>query len=223
MEDSILSKFLLNNLKQLCNEKYYNEAANLSHDEIIQKYGDSPVPIGEINKDDPVFKVLWKDAKSNLVFTGLGSFIDHWVNHHPEMEAEDFLKIQDVLNDPDKRYFDKVKNAVIFLKKYGNNYDVVIMKKAVDKLIYERSNYLPNKLPKRWNDISENGLVIDKSSFVDGHPTISQQNNSAAGIIRNISTLNDCSNISQSEQKSSENKHAVESKKPKDKSYGYER
>lgn len=223
MDDSILNKFLLNNLKQLCNEKYYNEAANLSHDEIIQKYGDNPVPIGEIDKGDPVFKVLWKDAKSNLVFTGLGSFIDHWVNHHPEMEADDFLKIQDVLDNPDKRYFDRAKNAVIFSKRYGNSWDVVIMKKAADKLIYERSNYLPNKLPKRWSDISENGFVIDKSSFVDGHPTISQQDDSVAGIVRNISTLNDSFNISQFNQKSSVNKNNTKSKEPKDKSFGYER
>ena len=88
-----------------------------------------------------------------------------------------------------------------------------------EKLLSQKAN----KLPKRWNDISENGLVIDKSSFVDGHPTISQQNNSATSIVRNISTLNDYSNIPQSAQKSSANKHPIESKKPKDKSCGYER
>lgn len=44
-----------------------------------------------------------------------------------------------------------------------------------------------------------------KLSFVDGHPTISQSENSEAGIVRNISTLNDTSNISKHDEKSSKN------------------
>lgn len=42
-------------------------------------------------------------------------------------------------------------------------------------------------------------------SFVDGHPTISQSENSEASIVRNISTLNDTSNISKHDEKSSKN------------------
>jgi hypothetical protein len=195
---------LSENLKQFSDEKYYIEAANLTHDEIVKKYGDIPVAIAEIPKNDPVFKGIWNDAESNLVYTGLGSFIDHWVNHHPEMESEDFMKIQSVLENPDKRYYDKSKNAVVFDKSFGKLHDVVILKKAADKLIYERSNYLPEKLPKRWQEISvENGLPIEKLPFVDGHPTISQSDKSEAGIVRNISTLNGNSNISQSNEKSS--------------------
>ncbi len=203
--DDELKLNLAENLKAFCNEKYYEEAADLSHDEIIQRYGDEPVAIAEIRADDPIFKGIWKDARSNLVYTGLGSFINHWVNHHPEMDSSDFLKIQEVLENPDARYLEKAKNAVVFDKRIGELHDVVILKKAADKLIYERSNYLPKKLPKRWIPISaENGLPIEKSSFVDGHPTISQSDDSEAGIVRNISTLNDDSNILQSAEKSSE-------------------
>ena len=61
--------------------------------------------------------------------------------------------------------------------------------------------YMPRKLPKRWQEIEQkNGIV--KQSFVDGHPTISQSEKSEAGIVRNISTLNDTKNISQNAEKS---------------------
>ena len=43
-------------------------------------------------------------------------------------------------------------------------------------------------------------LAIEKLPFVDGHPTISQSDKSEAGIVRNISTLNGNSNISQSNE-----------------------
>ena len=206
-----LTKKLHENLSSFCNEKFYIEAANLSHDEIIKKYGDKPIAIAKIPESDPVFKGIWKDAKSNLVYTGLGSFIDHWVNHHPELEPSDFMKIQDVLSNPDSRYFDKTKNAVIFDKFSDGLHDVVIMKKAADKLIYERSSYMPRKLPKRWQEIEQkNGIV--KQSFVDGHPTISQSEKSEAGIVRNISTLNDTKNIAQTNEKSTQTEKNSESK-----------
>lgn len=134
-----------NNLKSFCDEQYYNEAARLTHNEIIEKYGDTPVPIAIIPGSNPVFKGIWHDAKTNVVYTGLGSFIDHWVNHHPEMEASDLLHIQEVLNSPDYLYYENAKNAVIFDKQIEGTHDVVILKKAKDKLIYERSNYMPKK------------------------------------------------------------------------------
>lgn len=173
--DNIFEK----NLKSFCNEQYYNEAATLSHDEIIKLYGDTPVPIAMIPGTNPIFKGIWSDAKSN----------------------------QDVLKAPDNLFYEAAKNAVIFDKQINGVHDVVILKKASDKLIYERSNYMPKKLPKRWIEISkESGQLKNKElSFVDGHPTISQSENSEAGIVRNISTLNDTSNISKHDEKSSKN------------------
>lgn len=173
--DNIFEK----NLKSFCNEQYYNEAATLSHDEIIKLYGDTPVPIAMIPGTNPIFKGIWSDAKSN----------------------------QDVLKAPDNLFYEAAKNAVIFDKQIDGVHDVVILKKASDKLIYERSNYMPKKLPKRWIEISkESGQLKNKElSFVDGHPTISQSENSEAGIVRNISTLNDTSNISKHDEKSSKN------------------
>lgn len=213
-----LLKYISKNLKAFSNEKYYEIAANLSHDEIIDKFGDAPVPIAYIPASNPLFKGIWNDVKNNIVYTGLGSFIDHWVNHHPEMESEDFQLIQKVLETPDALYLDKAKNAIIFDKQINGTHDVVVLKKAADKLIYERSNYMPKKLPKRWSSISlETGLVINKElSFVDGHPTISQQNKSVAGIVRNISALNDNSNISQQFGKSSVKYNHKSSKEMKD-------
>ena len=124
-----------NNLKSFCNEQYYNEAATLSHDEIIKLYGDTPVPIAMIPGTNPIFKGIWSDAKSN----------------------------QDVLKAPDNLFYEAAKNAVIFDKQIDGVHDVVILKKASDKLIYERSNYMPKKLPKRWIEISkESGQLKNK-------------------------------------------------------------
>ena len=47
-----------------------------------------------------------------------------------------------------------------------------------------------------------NEKSTDLQSFVDGHPTISQSEKSEAGIVRNISTLNDTKNITQNAEKS---------------------
>ncbi len=187
-------------LEDFCDEKFYNESLKLSHDEIINKYGDNPRAIAFIPESDCIFKGIWKGALSNKVYTGLGSFIDHWVNHHPEMDASDLVQIQNVLSEPTKRFFDEAKNAVVFDKIRDNAvHDVVILKKAADKLIYERSSYLPSKLPKRWKEISvKTGYEIE-ASLVDGHPTISQSENSEAGIVRNVSTLNDRFIVSQNE------------------------
>ena len=59
---------------------------------------------------------------------------------------------------------------------------------------------MPKKLPKRWK---ESGQLKNKEmSFVDGHPTISQSEKTEAGIVHNISTLNDTSSISRPDKKS---------------------
>lgn len=49
-----------------------------------------------------------------------------------------------------------------------------------------------------------NEKSTDLQSFVDGHPTISQSEKSEAGIVRNISTLNDIKNITQTNEKSTQ-------------------
>lgn len=169
------------NLLRFSNPKFYEEAAGLTQKEILSKYGDTPLPIATIPLDDCVFKGIYNDVKDNHVYTGLGSFVDHWVHHHPEMETEDFQNMQEVFNSPSKRYFDKSKNAVVFEKEINGLKDIVFVKKAQDKLLYERSNYLVKKVPKRWIEISP----------VDGRPTISQSERSEAGIARNISARDD--------------------------------
>lgn len=57
-----------------------------------------------------------------------------------------------------------------------------------------------------------NEKSTDLQSFVDGHPTISQSEKSEAGIVRNISTLNDTKNITQTNEKSTSTEKSSESK-----------
>lgn len=57
-----------------------------------------------------------------------------------------------------------------------------------------------------------NEKSTDLQSFVDGHPTISQSEKSEAGIVRNISTLNDTKNITQTNEKSTSTEKNSESK-----------
>lgn len=57
-----------------------------------------------------------------------------------------------------------------------------------------------------------NEKSTDLQSFVDRHPTISQSEKSEAGIVRNISTLNDTKNITQTNEKSTSTEKSSESK-----------
>lgn len=57
-----------------------------------------------------------------------------------------------------------------------------------------------------------NEKSTDLQSFVDGHPTISQSEKSEVGIVRNISTLNDTKNISQTNEKSTSAEQSSESR-----------
>ncbi len=57
-----------------------------------------------------------------------------------------------------------------------------------------------------------NEKSTDLQSFVDGHPKISQSEKSEAGIVRNISTLNDTKNITQTNEKSTSTEKSSESK-----------
>ncbi|MDR0711178.1 MAG: hypothetical protein LBF67_02365 [Prevotellaceae bacterium] len=61
---------------------------------------------------------LGNNINDNRVYSGKGYFIDHAVNHHPEVPLSDYQNIQEILNNPDDVLPDdsKAQNALVFVK-----------------------------------------------------------------------------------------------------------
>lgn len=115
--------------------------------------------------------------------------------------SEDFDKVKksikkiDDLTNTSSEYQD-IKKRINDLAVINTNEEVVINKTATNTELEDAKKIIQEK---------ENGLPIENTSFVDGHPTISQSEKSEAGIVRNVSTLNDNINISQVIENSNRN------------------
>jgi len=151
-----------------------DSAVKESREDIFKRYGNDLKPIAFIPKKYLLY--LKGTAIDNRIYTGLGYFIDHAVNSHPDIKKSDYENIQDIIQNNDEvindnRLNDRTgeeRNNLIFVKKYDkflnlvvsletNNDGLILLHKS---LHYSKKNLYPNL--KR---------VQDESS-VDGVPTI---------------------------------------------------
>lgn len=135
--------------------------------EIADKFGNKLEPIAYIPSDwmGSVFGGMVKD---NRIYSGKGYFIDHAVNHHPEINKEDYNLIQEVLNNPD-HVKDLDNGSIAFTKLMDKGYAVVIrMYNENGKIVMHKSFF--------WNESNEpykNKKDIEKKPSVGGSSTIS--------------------------------------------------
>lgn len=149
------------------NEENLSKARGKKLDEIVEIFGNDPQPVAFVPKD--ALSVLGDGITDNRIYSGMGYFINHAVNHHPSISAEKYNLIQDVLSDPDdyKEIIRNGKRSVAFVKKIDRyNAVVVEVEKTPDgRIIWHKSFFDQKKEPYanypsiRPKDLSSGGGV----------------------------------------------------------------
>lgn len=149
------------------NEENLSKARGKKLDEIVEMFGNDPQPVAFVPKD--ALSVLGDGITDNRIYSGMGYFINHAVNHHPSVSAEKYNLIQDVLSDPDdyKEIIRNGKRSVAFVKKIDRyNAVVVEVEKTPDgRIIWHKSFFDQKKEPYanypsiRPKDLSSGGGV----------------------------------------------------------------
>jgi hypothetical protein len=168
------------------------KAKGKTREEIFKEFGNELEPIAYINPE--YLQHLGENLKDNRVYSGKGYFIDHAVNHHPEITPEEYGRIQDILNSPDEVKLDsrsKGKTSLIFIRKYDNYFAEVVNvdRELSNKIIFHKTYYYKEKTPQK----ALPNVELENLSLVDGLPTISPAK--AAAVPRSISALNDSTKV----------------------------
>ncbi|MDR2813280.1 MAG: hypothetical protein LBB79_01290 [Prevotellaceae bacterium] len=175
-------------ISEWLSEDTLHKAKGKTRIQIFQEFGNKLEPVAYMLPE--YLQYLGDNIKDNRVYSGKGYFIDHALNHHPEVPIEMYFEIQNILCNPDDVKLDnrKVnKKSLVFIKEYDSFYQVVV---AVDEteegkfLVHKTFNYHHKKpyagLP---------GIRSSLSSLVGGTTTISHTESSAPGSP--LSALND--------------------------------
>lgn len=182
-------------LKEWVSPENIESARGKSRNEIFRLFGNELEPIAVI--PDKYVRMFGSDVMDNRVYSGKGYFIDHAVNHHPEVALEDYQKLQDILIHADEVALDdrdSGKTKLVFIKRYDKHGVVVVeLGEAEDgKLFFHKTFF--NKRSKPYPKLQR--LNIEESSSVDGPSTISQTSKEVSG--RDLSALDDVSLIADS-------------------------
>ncbi len=166
-EDGAHTKEMQKRMQDWLNDPDLEWAEARELKDIVAKFGAKLEPIAYI-PSDWMQSLFGGTLKDNRIYCGKGYFIDHAVNHHPEVDHEDYNLIQDVLNNPD-HVKDLSNGSVAFTKMIGKGYAVVIrMYNEGGKIVMHKSFF--------WNEKAEpykNKKDIEKKSSVGGRSTIS--------------------------------------------------
>lgn len=110
----------------------------ISKAEIYRRLPTRHRPIAELPvKFAPAFKSLPADL---TIFAGEAYFVDHCLNHHPDVADSVYRRIEEFLAEPEEIVLDRRdgKDAVIFLKRLeGRLYAVVIRHYGAAQLVYK--------------------------------------------------------------------------------------
>ncbi|MDR1323264.1 MAG: hypothetical protein LBK68_02385 [Candidatus Margulisbacteria bacterium] len=97
-------------IKEWLSENNLAKARGKTRQEIFLIFGSKLEPIAYIKPK--YMKRLDKNLTDNKVYSGKGYFIDHAINHHPELPISEYYKIQDILDDPDRIKLDEKEKIV---------------------------------------------------------------------------------------------------------------
>ncbi len=140
---------LPNRLAQWLSKENIERAQGKSRAEIIKEFGNEPQAIAYIPMQ--FLPLVDTHLQDNRVYSGMGYFIDHAVNHHPNIAAEKYLNIQEVLNAPDevKAITDNGNHSIVFIKQIDRYNAVVIEVENTDdgRIVWHKSFYDQNKKP----------------------------------------------------------------------------
>jgi len=165
-------------------------AKGKSRNEIFAKFGNEYEPIGGISLE--YVKYLGGEITDIRVYSGKGYFIDHAVNHHPEIEPAEYAKIPDILGDPDDVKLDDRRSdrtSLVFIRKYERYGTVVVSTDvtAMGKIVVHKTffNKTGTKSPyPRLRSIRAQSPDV-------AHSSISRVGKPTPGGERDISALDD--------------------------------
>ncbi|MCL2295283.1 MAG: hypothetical protein FWC36_10555 [Spirochaetes bacterium] len=176
------------------------QAKGKTRKEIFALFGNEYEPIAAIPLK--YLKYLGDDITNQTVYSGKGYFIDHAVNHHPEVDAVEYQKIPDILSNPDDVKLDNRKpsrNSLVFIKKHEKYDTAVVSVDTTDegKIVIHKTYFVNKKSP-----YTQLQSIWAKSSD-DANTSISHAGNPASAGKR-FSALDDTSSLSsKNDQKSS--------------------
>ena len=123
----------------------------MAREAIFAAFSGRLMPIAVLNKRNR--QLL--GAKSKNVFCSEAYFIDHAVNHHPEILPKEYLELQGNLDAPDEIVEDAKGNSIGFIKEAGDGRRILFVRKDGESLIVYRTQYSSRrKLSARYKKIS---------------------------------------------------------------------
>lgn len=179
-------KVLQQKIQEWLSEDNIAWAEGKTLDESIEKFGNETEPIAVL---PDIIKNVFPELKSLYLYSGKGYLIDHAANHHPELEVEDYNKIQEVLDS-----YDDIKDLstpnvkkIAFVKMMDKGFAVVTELSEKDGRIMLHKTFFYKDAQGKRTPYRNKPSVLKKTS-VDGSTTISPAE-TAAGRHRKISAL----------------------------------
>jgi len=151
-------------------QKNIDWAKGKTRNEIFACFGNELEAIAYIRLE--YLQCLGSDVSDSRVYSGMGYFIDHAVNHHPEVPLSDYQKIQEILNVPDDVLLDDSKkgSSLIFVKQYHKLGTVIVsVSKANNGAIVLHKSFFH----QRKNSYAKFKSVRASLSLAGGHSAIS--------------------------------------------------
>ena len=126
--DKETKQSMLERVQSWLSEENLKWAEGKSREEIFNHFGNDLQPIAVLPLG--YLQYFGTGIPNNAIYSGMGYFIDHAVNHHPEEGVEEYKKIQDILDYPDDIKLDNRKageTSLIFIK-HDDKYRMEIVK-----------------------------------------------------------------------------------------------
>lgn len=126
-------------------------AEGKSLDEILEHFGNELQPIATFPAR--FLNFLGVNTTDTNLYCCKGYFIDHAVNHHDEEPVEEYLKIQDILNNPTDVKIDtsKERPTLLFIKQYDKYYIEVVSvcNDGTNRIVLHKSFFHRKKMPNK--------------------------------------------------------------------------
>ncbi|MDR2729516.1 MAG: hypothetical protein LBB81_01295 [Treponema sp.] len=148
----------------------FEKAGKQDSKTLFAKYDNTPRPIAFIPQE--YLRYFKKETADNRIYTGLAYFLDHAINHHPDITLDDYRNIQKILNDADEVIRDdrpdekngKPRDNLLFIKDIGKNLVLVVTLEEDNngRILLHKSLYKGKKNPypnlTRIRSMSEGGV-----------------------------------------------------------------
>jgi phosphoribosylformylglycinamidine (FGAM) synthase-like amidotransferase family enzyme len=190
VRDNFESRVMRERISKWLSQDNIEKAKGKTREEIFHLFGNELEPIAYL--PHPYLPYLDTEIVDTQIYCGKGYFIDHAINHHPEVDPVEYINIQEIINYPDDVKLDERfedRKALVFIKK-TEKYGIVVIgigKTEKGKLIFYKSFFRNTKSP-----YPRLPGIRTRLSLVDGVPTISRMESIPAG---SLPALNDILNI----------------------------